>query len=74
MGKEGLKKDEECKSSRQGPDSIPVEIWKCLGDENLNWLTGLFDVNFSDCKAGPRMGYLYTKTRMIFRTAITMEV
>jgi len=29
-----------------GPDGIPVEIWNTLGAEDLNWLTGLFNVIF----------------------------
>jgi len=29
-----------------GPDSIPVEIWKSLGEEGLDWLTNLFIVIF----------------------------
>jgi len=27
-----------------GPDSIPVEIWKSLGDEGVEWLTNFFNV------------------------------
>jgi len=27
-----------------GPDSIPVEIWKSLGEECVEWLTDLFNV------------------------------
>ncbi|KAD3069016.1 hypothetical protein E3N88_36896 [Mikania micrantha] len=26
-----------------GPDDIPIEVWKCLGDEGLGWLTMLFN-------------------------------
>jgi len=25
-----------------GSDDIPMEIWKCLGEEGLQWLTNLF--------------------------------
>jgi len=25
-----------------GPDSIPVEVWKSLGEEGVAWLTGFF--------------------------------
>jgi len=28
----------------EGPDQIPVEVWKCLGEEGLEWLTKLFNV------------------------------
>jgi len=27
-----------------GPDSIPVEIWKSLGEEGIEWLTVFFNV------------------------------
>ena len=33
-----------------GPDLIPVEIWKCLGEEGLDWLTELFNVIFRTVK------------------------
>ena len=26
-----------------GPDGIPNEIWKCLGEEGVTWLTKLFN-------------------------------
>lgn len=29
-----------------GPDNIPPEFWKCLGDEGLEWLTKLFNSIF----------------------------
>ncbi|XP_076940756.1 uncharacterized protein LOC143610062 [Bidens hawaiensis] len=25
-----------------GPDNIPIEVWKCLGEEEVIWLTTLF--------------------------------
>ena len=28
----------------EGLDQIPVEVWKCLGEEGLEWLTHLFNV------------------------------
>ena len=28
----------------EGPDQIPVEVWKCLEEEGLEWLTELFNV------------------------------
>jgi len=27
-----------------GPDNIPVEIWKSLGEEGVEWLTDFFNV------------------------------
>ena len=29
-----------------GLDLIPVDIWKCLGEEGIEWLTELFNVIF----------------------------
>jgi len=34
----------------EGPDEIPVEVWKCLGEEGLKWLTELFNVIFRTVK------------------------
>jgi len=31
-------------------DVIPVEIWKCLGDEGLEWLVALLNVIFRTAK------------------------
>ena len=31
------------KGKAGGPDDIPVEAWKCLGDEGIDWLTNLFN-------------------------------
>jgi len=33
-----------------GPDLIPVEICKCLGDEGIEWLVALFNVIFRTAK------------------------
>jgi len=30
----------------EGPDQIPMEVWKCLGEEGLKWLVELFNVIF----------------------------
>jgi len=45
---EPISKDEIKKSLKKmtngkvvGPDQIPVEVWKCLGKEELKWLTKL---------------------------------
>ena len=27
-----------------GLDNIPMKIWKCLGEQGLEWLTELFNV------------------------------
>jgi len=34
----------------EGPDQIPVEVWKCSGKEGLEWLTELFNVIFRTAK------------------------
>jgi len=33
-----------------GPDGIPVEIWKYLGEHGVEWLTDLFNVIFRYAK------------------------
>lgn len=33
-----------------GPDCIPLEIWKCLHEEGLNWLARLFNAIFRATK------------------------
>ena len=33
-----------------GPNLILVEIWKCLGEKGLDWLTELFNVTFRTVK------------------------
>jgi len=33
-----------------GPDLIPVEIWKCLGEAGLDWSMKLFNVIFRTVK------------------------
>ena len=33
-----------------GPDSIPVEVWKSLGEEGVAWLTDFFNVNIQTAK------------------------
>ncbi|PKA52309.1 integrator complex subunit 11 [Apostasia shenzhenica] len=27
-----------------GPDNIPIDVWQCLGDEGVSWLTRLFNM------------------------------
>ena len=33
-----------------GPDQIPIEVWKCLGEEGARWLTDLFNVIFKTAR------------------------
>ena len=46
--KEALRKTPNGKSV--GPDQKPVEVWKSLGEEGLEWLTELFNVIFRTAK------------------------
>ncbi|XP_071687270.1 uncharacterized protein [Rutidosis leptorrhynchoides] len=33
-----------------GPDQIPIEAWRCLGDDGVRWLTNLFNTTFRSTK------------------------
>ncbi|XP_071699630.1 uncharacterized protein [Rutidosis leptorrhynchoides] len=33
-----------------GPDQIPIEVWRCLGDDGVRWLTNLFNTTFRSTK------------------------
>jgi hypothetical protein len=33
-----------------GPDDIPIEVWRCLGDIAIMWLTKLFNTIFRSNK------------------------
>ncbi|XP_071695456.1 uncharacterized protein [Rutidosis leptorrhynchoides] len=33
-----------------GPDQIPIEVWRCLGDTGVRWLTCLFNKAFRSSK------------------------
>ncbi|XP_071739768.1 uncharacterized protein [Rutidosis leptorrhynchoides] len=33
-----------------GPDQIPVEAWRCLGDDGVRWLTCLFNKTYQSSK------------------------
>jgi hypothetical protein len=46
--KEALKRMEGGKA--MGPDGIPTEVWKCLGDIAIVWLTKLFNHIFQSNK------------------------
>ena len=41
---EALKRMKRGKS--MGPDGIPIEVWRCLGDRAIVWLTKLFNLIF----------------------------
>jgi hypothetical protein len=46
--KEVLKKMKTGKAL--GPDDIPIEVWRCLGDIAIVWLTKLFNIIFRSNK------------------------
>jgi len=46
--KDALKK--MATGNAEGPDQIPVEVWKYLDEEGLEWLTKLFNVLFRTAK------------------------
>jgi hypothetical protein len=46
--KEDLKKMKIGKTL--GPDDIPIEVWRCLGDITIVWLTKLFNTIFRSNK------------------------
>ena len=46
--KEALRKMKSGKAV--GPDNIPVEVWKSLGEEGVAWLTDFFNVIFKTAK------------------------
>jgi hypothetical protein len=46
--KEALKKMKTDKTL--GPDDIPIEVWRCLGDIAILWLTKLFNTIFRSNK------------------------
>ncbi|XP_071740076.1 uncharacterized protein [Rutidosis leptorrhynchoides] len=33
-----------------GPDQIPIEAWRCLGDDRVRWLTNVFNTTFRSTK------------------------
>ena len=43
-----FKKDKEGKT--MGPDGIPIEVWRCLGDRAIVWLTKFFNLIFRSNK------------------------
>jgi hypothetical protein len=46
--KQALKKMKTGKAL--GPDDIPIEVWRCLGDIAIVWLTKLFNIIFRSNK------------------------
>ena len=59
------------------PDNIPIEVWRCLGEEGIQWLTNLFNVNWSTRRC-PRNGGAvhlsrYIKTKAMHKCVAIIE-
>jgi len=61
-----------------GPNLIPVEVWKCLGEVGLDWLAELFNVIFRTIRMPSewRIAQLtrFIRTKVMSKTEITIEV
>ena len=57
---EALKRMKRCKA--MGPNGIPIEVWRCLGDRAIVWLTKLFNFIFSVKQDAGRMEEKYIST------------
>ena len=55
---EALKRMKGGKS--MGPDGIPIEVWRCLGDRAIVWLTKLFNLIFHAWKVNHGGDFLNT--------------
>jgi hypothetical protein len=42
-----------------GPDGIPIEVWRCLGDRAIVWLTKLFNLIFGLTRCQKNGGEVY---------------
>jgi len=61
-----------------GLDRILVEIWKCLGEEGLEWLTELFNVILGPLRCPANVESVqssrFTRTRVIFKIVMIIKV
>lgn len=55
-----------------GPNEIPIEFLKCLGDVDVGWLTNLFNKILSICE-GKLLQYLDKGTKEVFKSVQTMK-
>ena len=67
--KEALKRMKGGKAT--GPDGIPVEVWRCLRDIAIVWLTKLFNRIFRSNKMPEEYWCRSTRTKGIFKAAPT---
>jgi len=62
----------------EGPDQIPVEVWKCLGEDDLEWLMELSMLFLGPLRCSKSGGLaqlsLCTGTKGIFRIVIILGV
>jgi len=74
--KEALKKMNNRKVER--PDQTPMEVWKCLGEEGLQWLTKLFNVILGPLRCSGNEDLVQssrcTRTRVIPTIVIIIRV
>ena len=74
--KEALKKMTNGKTD--GPNQIPVEVGKCLGEEGLEWLTELSMLFLGPLRCSENGGLvqssLYKRTKVIFKSVIILGV
>ena len=57
-----------------GPDGIPIEVWRCLGDREIVWLTKLFNLIFRSNKMPEEWRSILVpifKTRAMFKVVLT---
>jgi len=60
-----------------GPDGIPIEVWRCLGDRAIVWLTKLFNLIFRSNKMPEEwrrsilVPIFKNKTREMFRVVLS---
>jgi len=63
----------------EGPDQIPVEVWKCLDEEELKWLAELLNVILKTAKMPREWSFstiipLYKNKKGIFKIVIIVGV
>ena len=60
-----------------GPDGIPIQVWRCLGDIVIVWLTKLFNLIFRSNKIPEEwrrsilVPIFKNKTREMFRVVLS---
>ena len=57
-----------------GLDGIPIEVWRCLGDRVIVWLTKFFNFIFRSNKMPEEWGSILVpifKTRAMFKVVLT---